>query len=118
LVDRGYRGKKKVGETQVIIPGSSKGKSEYEQRKLRKKCRSRAAIEPIIGHVKYDCRMIRNYLKGFEGDEINAILAAAGFNFRRLLRKIESDFLFAIFQILKFIYSIPFQVSRLYTQKI
>jgi len=101
LVDRGYRGKKKVGETEVIIPGSSNGKTEYEKRKLRKKCRSRAAIEPIIGHVKHDCRMARNYLKGFKGDEINAILAATGFNFRRMLRKIEAELLFVFFQIQK-----------------
>ena len=29
--------------------------------------------------------MDRNYLKGSQGDAINAVLAAAGYNFRRLL---------------------------------
>lgn len=46
----------------------------------------RAAIEPIIGHVKAEHRMGRNYLKGRDGDRANAILAAAGFNFHLLLR--------------------------------
>ena len=39
----------------------------------------RAAVEPVIGHVKAEHRMDRNYLKGRVGDRINAVLAAAGF---------------------------------------
>jgi IS5 family transposase len=39
----------------------------------------------VIGHAKSDHRMDRNYLKGSRGDAINAVLAAAGYNFRRLL---------------------------------
>lgn len=97
ICDRGYRGKKKIGKTNVIIPGNSAGKSEYENRKRRAKCRSRAAIEPIIGHVKHDCRMVRNYLKGKAGDIINALMAAAGFNFRRLLRKLKAEVIFFLF---------------------
>ena len=42
-------------------------------------------IEPVIGHLKAEHRMDRNYLKGFEGDRANAVLAA-GYNFRLLLR--------------------------------
>jgi hypothetical protein len=48
--------------------------------------RPRAAIEPVIGHLKAEHRMDRNYLKGFAGDCANAVLAAAGYNFRLLLR--------------------------------
>jgi IS5 family transposase len=40
-------------------------------------------IEPIIGHVKSDCGMDRNYLKGEIGDQLNAMLASSSFNFRR-----------------------------------
>jgi len=50
--------------------------------------RRRSGIEPIIGHAKSDHRMDRNYLKGEEGDKINAILAGCGFNIRKLLRAI------------------------------
>lgn len=46
----------------------------------------RAAVEPVIGHVKAELSMDRNYLKGRFGDRINAVLAAAGYNFSRLLR--------------------------------
>jgi IS5 family transposase len=98
IVDRGYPGKKQIGNTNIVSPGSPRGKSEYEKRKKRKQCRSRAAIEPVIGHIKQDCRMVKNYLKGSIGDEINAILAATALNFRRLLRKIERQLILPIFQ--------------------
>ena len=42
----------------------------------------------MIGHMKQDHRMDRNYLKGTDGDKMNAILAACGFNLRKLLRAI------------------------------
>ena len=45
----------------------------------------RVAVEPVIGHVKAEHRMGRNYLAGRHGDAANAILAAVGYNFRRLL---------------------------------
>src|SRR5438067_13062850 len=48
--------------------------------------RRRAAVEPVIGHTKAEHRMGRNYLKGRDGDRINAVLAAAGYNFGLLLR--------------------------------
>ncbi len=50
----------------------------------------RAAVEPVIGHVKAEHRMDRNYLKGRLGDRINAVLAAAGYNFGLLLRGWQS----------------------------
>ncbi|HEY9502438.1 MAG TPA: IS5/IS1182 family transposase, partial [Pyrinomonadaceae bacterium] len=46
----------------------------------------RNAIEPVIGHEKQDHRLGRNYLKGKEGDRINALLSGCGFNLRKLLR--------------------------------
>ena len=49
----------------------------------REKFKRRAAIEPIIGHLKSDHRMQRNYLKGFIGDEINLLLAASAFNLKK-----------------------------------
>jgi IS5 family transposase len=48
--------------------------------------RRRSAIEPVIGHLKNEHRMDRNYLAGRNGDANNAILAAVGYNFRRLIR--------------------------------
>ena len=53
---------------------------------LRKWWKRRSAIEPVIGHVKSDCRGNRNRLKGSDGDKVNAILAAAAYNFRKLMK--------------------------------
>jgi transposase, IS5 family len=53
---------------------------------IRREMKRRAAVEPVIGHVKADHRMDRNYLKGRDGDRINAVLAAAVYNFGLLLR--------------------------------
>ena len=96
IVDRGYRVKKKIDKTNIVSPGPPIKNNEYQRRKKRRQCRSRAAIEPIIGHIKHDCRMARNYLKGTIGDDMNAILAGAAFNFRRLLRVIEQEIIFSV----------------------
>jgi len=53
---------------------------------VRRWLKRRAAIEPIISHLKYDNGMDRNHLKGTDGDRMNAILAGCGFNLRKLLR--------------------------------
>ena len=52
---------------------------------IKREMKRRAAVEPVIGHIKNGHRMDRNYLAGTQGDAINAILAAAGYNFRLLL---------------------------------
>ena len=52
---------------------------------ITREMRRRAAVEPVIGHIKNEHRMGRNYLAGTQGDSINAILAATGYNFRLLL---------------------------------
>ncbi|MEG2809381.1 MAG: transposase [Akkermansia sp.] len=57
-----------------------------------KKLKHRSAIEPVIGHLKSDCRLERNYLTGEEGNAINAILSAAGYNFRKLLKELVKLF--------------------------
>jgi IS5 family transposase len=94
ICDRGYRGKKEVDGTVICIPDSPKKRdTKYQKEQKRKKFRRRAAIEPIIGHVKSDHRMQRNYLKGFVGDEINLLLAASAFN----LKKWMNLFLWFIF---------------------
>ncbi|GLB53896.1 hypothetical protein NBRC110019_29370 [Neptunitalea chrysea] len=89
-VDRGYQGKQQVGNTQILLPKPPlKRDSAYQKRKKRKHHRRRAAIEPIIGHLKADHRVARNFLKGQMGDSINFIMAAAGFNFKKLMVKLQ-----------------------------
>jgi IS5 family transposase len=92
ICDRGYRGKKELRGARIDTPNTAKGRTPYEKRKYRKRFRRRAAIEPLIGHVKHDHRMARNFLKGESGDHINALMAAAGFNFRKALAKIAEEF--------------------------
>ena len=89
LVDRGCKGRKSILGVTIKIPGSGKGKTAYQKRKERERFRRRASIEPIIGHIKQDHRMLRNYLKGIEGDMINTLLAGAAFNMMKMLRKIR-----------------------------
>jgi IS5 family transposase len=90
--DRGYRGvKAEIGETKVHLTNTRKGsltRSAWQWLRLR------TAIEPVIGHLKSDTRLDRNYLLGEEGDRINAILSGCGFNVRKLLR---AFFLFLFF---------------------
>lgn len=97
-VDRGYRGKTKIGETSVHIPKpfNCKKISRYRQLKPRKGFQRRAAIEPVIGHLKADHRVGRNFYKGIFGDNINIMLAAAAFNFKRMMNKWKSS-LFGLF---------------------
>ena len=92
-VDRGYRGMKQVGDTTILIPGTpKKSDSYYKSKKLSLAHKKRAAIEPIIGHIKSDHRLNRNFYKGIVGDNINIILTAAAFNFKRVMNKWKSSF--------------------------
>ena len=93
-VDRGYRGKKQMDETAVLIPSVPKKPPVITcVKKLSKAHRKRAAIEPVIGHLKSDHRLGRNFYKGAVGDNINIMLAAAAFNFKRMMNKWKSSFL-------------------------
>jgi IS5 family transposase len=82
-VDLGYRGHPYQGDTRVHIVDFRHMKRKT--RAVRKWFKRRAAIEPVFGHLKSDNRMSRNYLKGKEGDQINALLCACGYNLRKLL---------------------------------
>jgi transposase, IS5 family len=80
-VDRGYRGPKIVSEVSIHVPQTKKTITKAQ----RKKHSRRAAIEPVIGHLKHDYRLMRNYLKGTIGDTINLLLSAAAMNFKRVM---------------------------------
>lgn len=82
--DLAYRGHNYQGTTEIQIVNYRTMKSKT--RSVRKWLKRRAAIEPVFGHLKSDNRMQRNRLKGKEGDKINALLSACGFNFRKLIK--------------------------------
>ncbi|MBN1639474.1 MAG: hypothetical protein JW866_10930 [Ignavibacteriales bacterium] len=80
IVDRGYRIKENIGSIEIVMPKVLKEESYYMKKQREARCRSRAGIEGMISHLKYDHRMRRNYLKGVSGDKINTILAASAYN--------------------------------------
>jgi len=87
IVDRGYRGRKTVDGTEVLLPGKPKpGQSKSMSAKMRARFRRRAAIEPLISHLKHQYRLARCFLKGFVGDQVNLLLAAAAWNLKKWLR--------------------------------
>jgi IS5 family transposase len=79
-VDRGYRGHD-ADKQRVFVSGQKHGVTPTIRREIRR----RAGIEPVIGHLKSDGHLGRNFLAGTSGDAINVILAAAG-HYLRLLR--------------------------------
>ncbi len=113
-VDRGYKGKQIIETTQINIPKPPlKKDSQYQKRKKRKHFRRRAAIEPIIGHLKADHRAARNFLKGQIGDSINFMMAAAGFNYKKLMQKIKAKVLWLKIQLKKIQLKILFENRNL-----
>lgn len=95
-VDKGYRGHGAPNQHRVFISGQKRGVHGAIKRELRR----RSAIEPVIGHMKNDGHLGRNYLKGYIGDQANAVLSAVGYNFRLILnwlRLLCAFFIAAIF---------------------
>lgn len=89
FVDKGYRGHG-VSSKAVFISGQRRGITPT----LKKHLKRRQAIEPIIGHMKNDGKLGRNYLKGLLGNTINALLSGAGQNMRSLLNALYLLLLF------------------------
>ena len=82
VVDKGFRGASHhPPDVEVVVAGTRK-----RTKALKRLLKRRSAIEPVIGHVKQDHALKRTYLKGQNGDRINAFLACCGFNLRKLFR--------------------------------
>lgn len=90
-VDKGYRGHDYTGSAEVHIAGQRYKEASRLQRRRR---RRRSAVEPKIGHLKSDHRMARCFLAGLQGDAINVVLAGAGANMRKLLRRFLDAMIF------------------------
>ena len=83
LADAGYKGHNAPSSHKFRV--YTAGQKRRMTPSIKREMRRRAAVEPVIGHIKNEHRMDRNYLAHSSGDAINAILAAAGYNFRLLL---------------------------------
>ncbi|AAW77232.1 transposase IS1478 [Xanthomonas oryzae pv. oryzae PXO86] len=81
IVDLGYRGRDVEG-VQILHRGKAKTLTRRQWRWIKR----RQAVEPVIGHLKQDCRLNRCHLKGAQGDALHVLGCAAGDNLRWLLR--------------------------------
>jgi IS5 family transposase len=84
IIDKGCQVKGEIQGPDIIMPKNLKRGSYYLKKKREKRCRSRAGIEGLISHLKHDHRMIRNYLSGTAGDQINTLLAATAYNMKKV----------------------------------
>ncbi len=97
IVDKGYKVKGGIEGIDIVMPKNLKRESYYLKKKREERCRSRAGIEGLISHLKHDHRMIRNYLSGTAGDQINTLLAAAAYNMKKWMRLKKEEMLNLIF---------------------
>ena len=84
FVDKGYRGVEIEG-ADIWRSGQKRGVTAS----IRKAIHRRSMVEPMIGHMKTEGRLARNWLQGAEGDAIHAVLCGAGHNLRMILRAIR-----------------------------
>ena len=98
FVDLGYRGVDADNPgVRIVHRGRIRSLDDRDRRDLKR----RQAIEPVIGHLKADHRMARCWLKGATGDALNAVLAAAGFNLRWLMRAVLAGRISALLRALR-----------------
>jgi IS5 family transposase len=80
LADRGYRGVEPTSDTRLLISHTRKLPA-----RLKKLLKRRQVVEPMIGHMKSDGLLARNWLKGEIGDAVHALLCGTGHNLRMIL---------------------------------
>ena len=98
FVDLGYRGVDRDNpKVRIVHRGRIRSLDEKDRTRLKR----RQAIEPVVGHLKADHRMARCWLKGATGDALNAVLAAAGFNLRWLMRAVRAGRISAFLRALR-----------------
>ena len=110
IYDRGGKGKPEIKGVKILTPDKAKKTdSNYRKQQKRKRFRSRAGIEPIIGHLKTDFRMAQNYLWGEKGIQINALMAATAWNLKKymeiLVKKSKRFFVFIFSRLYPVVFS-------------
>lgn len=105
IYDRGGKGKSKIPGVTISTPKPPlKRDSQYQRRKKQLKFRARAAIEPIIGHLKKGFRMNQNYFMGETGPNCNALLAAAGWNLKKMMEKLKTESVYSFLKLFFFLF--------------
>ena len=114
LYDRGGRGKSEIKGVKISIPSTPRKKdTAYQKQTKRKKFRTRAAIEPIIGHLKTDFRLAKNYFLGETGPQINALLAATAWNLKKMMELLKHKIIFLFYKIQIMLFSNPVFKNKL-----
>ena len=100
VYDRGGRGKSEIKGVKISFPSTPrKTDTAYQKQIKRKKFRTRAAIEPIIGHLKTDFRLAQNYFMGEMGPQINALLSATAWNMKKMMEILKKELSLFFYQI-------------------
>ena len=106
LYDRGGRGKSEIKGVKISIPGvPRKTDTAYQKHTKRKKFRTRAAIEPIIGHLKTDFRLAQNYFLGETGPQINALLSATAWNMKKMMEILKEKIFFYFLNLIRLLFN-------------
>jgi len=104
IVDKGYQINGGIRGVDIVMPKNIKRESYYLKKNREERCRSRAGIESLISHLKQDHRMLRCYLSGSAGDQINTLLAATAYNMKKWMRLKREEILSLI---LRWIFQAP-----------
>lgn len=106
VYDRGGKGKSEIKSVKISIPGvPRKTDTAYQKHTKRKKFRTRAAIEPIIGHLKSNFRLAQNYLLGETGPQINAFLSATAWNMKKMMEILKEKIFFYFSNLIRLLFN-------------
>ena len=106
VYDRGGKGKSEIKGVKISIPGvPRKTDTAYQKHTKRKKFRTRAAIEPIIGHLKTDFRLAQNYFLGETGPQINALLSATAWNMKKMMEILKEKIFFYFSNLIRLLFN-------------
>jgi len=106
VYDRGGKGKSEIRGVKISIPGKPrKTATAYQKHTKRKKFRTRAAIEPIIGHLKSNFRLAQNYLLGETGSQINALLSATAWNMKKMMEILKEKIFFYFSNLIRLLFN-------------
>jgi len=111
FTDKGYRGHDYQGDTTVLIETSA-------NKKKHKKLKRRSSIETVFSHTKQDHRMGRNYLKGTQGNLINTILSACGYNLKKIYNKLRKAFLKMLSLVFLLLFGVDVETNRCHRSSI
>ena len=84
------------GVDEACAPAQIIHRGKFKPLDAQQWLKRRQAIEPAVGHTKSDNRMDRCLLSGSSGGALHAVLCAARFNIRWLLRAIATKGLAAL----------------------